>query len=138
MSTRNRPVRGRARIAALAAPLLFLAAPLSAAEYWTYNAFEGEWEQHHPTRGIETEHDYDEDGYEVEREAEQYEYEPGVGYHEQEWYDPSDWFEIGRDFDDETELDDEAYGDFGRDYGWYYDDMEDEWAYGRQPEDAAD
>lgn len=62
-------------------------------------------------------------------EWEDYEYEPGEGLHEEEWYDPSDWF----DFDEgvEYEQDDWSYYDYdwggydtwydGYDEGWYDD-----------------
>lgn len=97
-------------------------APAAAQDYWEHEPFEGEWERHFPTRGAEVEHEDDGD---IEVEAEQYEYEPGEGYHEQEWYDPSDWFETGRDVDyeyDRYEYD--RYDDYGT-YDYYTDDWYD-------------
>lgn len=84
----------------------------TAQDYWEYEPWEGEWEHHYPTQGVEIEEEDDRD---VEVEAEQYEYEPGEGYHEQEWYDPSDWFGTGQDTDYE-------YDD---DYDFYTDDWDD-------------
>lgn len=73
--------------------------PATAQDYWEYEPWEGEWERHFPGSGLEYEYD---DG-EVEVEAEQYEWESPEGYHEQEWYDPSDWFEYGRDLEYESD-----------------------------------
>ena len=111
---------------ALAFPLAMVAAPATAQEYWEYETWESEWEQHQPTRGLE--YEYEDEGYATnldDVETEQYEYEADEGYHEQEWYDPSDWFEIGRDMDYESD-DDEAftggyYGDGYYDDDWFYD-----------------
>jgi hypothetical protein len=71
-----------------------------------YAPWEGEWEEHHPRAGLEYEYDWLEATGEwvlEDVETEQYEYEPGEGYHEQEWYDPSDWLELGRDFEREAD-----------------------------------
>lgn len=93
-------------------------APLaSAQDYWEYDQWEGEWEHHYPTRGIEVEHEDDGD---IDIEAEQYEWDAEYGYHEQEWYDPSDWFSMGRDF----EVEDDGMNT-GYDY-YYTDDWYDE------------
>jgi hypothetical protein len=117
----------RYTIALMMALLAFIAvpAPSTAQDYWEYAPWEGEWEHHYPTQGVEVEHendDYYEDG-EVNYDREQYEWEPGEGYHEQEWYDPSDWFSFGSDTDYESDnwfsggyLDDGYYDD-----DWYYD-----------------
>lgn len=99
-----------------------------AQDYWEYAPWEGEWEHHYPTEGLEVEHEYDDDYYEdngvgeTEAEAEQYEWEAGEGYHEQEWYDPSDWFNWGSDIEYEN-------GDWFT--GGYYDDgyYDDDWYY---------
>lgn len=107
----------------VAVPIAFSGNALTAQDYWEFEPLENEWEFHEPLQGLETE--YEEgyyDRYDTEVESEQYEYEPGEGYHEQEWYDPSDWFEIGRDFDYED--DDYVggyYGDGYYDDDWYYD-----------------
>jgi hypothetical protein len=84
---------------------------------------------------------------------EDYEYEPDEGVHEEEWYDPSDWFDDwGYDegtVDYETDYWDwgwydepyEAYyyegGPYGYndyydeyDYGWHYESLENDWEYG--------
>ncbi|GEM_PF-5655518 len=99
----------------------------TAQDYWEYDRWEDEWEHHYPTAGIE--YEYEDDG-DVEAEAEQYEWEPGEGYHEQEWYDPSDWFEAGRDIDYESDAYDDYYYD--DDYSYYTDDWEaDETAFDR-------
>ena len=90
-------------------------APAAAQDYWEYDRWEREWEHHFPTRGFK--YEYEDDG-QVEVEAEQYEWEPGEGYHEQEWYDPSDWFSTGRDIDYEY---DDGY-DYNYDYDYYTDD----------------
>lgn len=50
-----------------------------------------------------------------------YEYEPGEGLHQEEWYDPSDWFDTGTGIDYEGEWDDYYYG---------Y-DIYDEWYFGK-------
>ena len=119
-------------------PLGVAATPAVSQDYWEYAPWEGEWEYHRPTQGLEYEYEDDDYGYyddyyeedyygpydrDVDVEPEQYEWEPGEGYHEQEWYDPSDWFETGRDLDYE---DDDDYGDYYyEDYyyeDYYYDD----------------
>lgn len=116
--------------ALIAVPLtLTSSGPATAQDYWQYDTWEGEWEYHQPRRGIE--HEFEDD--EIDAEAEQYEYEPGEGYHEQEWYDPSDWFNWGRDFEYEANgygdyyerdyYDGDYYdGDYSYDYGYYTDD----------------
>ena len=86
-----------------------IGSPAIAQDYWEYEPLEGEWEHHQPTLGLETE--YEDDG-DVNVEREGYEWEAGEGYHEEEWYDPSDWF------DDDSTVD---YEDDTYDYG-YYDD----------------
>jgi len=96
--------------------------PASSQEFWKDAPFEGETERHEPTQGMEYEYEYDDlYGYDVEAEREQYEWEPGEGYHEQEWYDPSDWFEFGSDIDYEHDL---------YDYGYAYDEYEYQDGYG--------
>ncbi len=55
------------------------------------------------------------------------EWEAGEGYHEEEWYDPSDWADT--DYGIEYETDDWGwgYGDYGYyDEGWYDDDLYDD------------
>ena len=56
-----------------------------------------------------------------------YEYEPGEGLHQEEWYDPSDWFDTGEGIDYETDWDNYYYGydeydDWNNDYSYspYY------------------
>ena len=66
--------------------------------------------------------------------AQDYEYEPGEGLHEEEWYDPSDWFDVDDDIDYEYDWYDYTYNypyvyDYDDDYG-YWDPYEDEWEYG--------
>jgi hypothetical protein len=56
----------------------------------------------------------------------EYEYEPGEGIHEEEWYDPSDWFDAGGGVDYERDWYNYTYNypyDYYGDgiYG-YYDD----------------
>lgn len=106
----------------LATVLVLFTSPVLAQEYWEYSPWESETEFHEPTRGLETE--YEDDG-DVNVEREQYEWEPGEGYHEQEWYDPSDWFEFGSDVDYEDDtydyFDDDYYDAYGYDYGYDYD-----------------
>jgi hypothetical protein len=111
---------------AMAFPIAIAATPAVAQEYWEYEPWETEWELHQPTEGLEYEYEDDYGDYYAtdldEVEAEQYEWEAGEGYHEQEWYDPSDWFEVGRDIDFEN--DDYwggYYGDGYYDDDWYYD-----------------
>ncbi|KAA5545478.1 hypothetical protein FYK55_07470 [Roseiconus nitratireducens] len=56
--------------------------------------------------------------------AQQYEWEPGYGYHEEEWYDPSDWFGNDDDVSYEDAYD-SYYGNYDDDYyGEYYDNDE--------------
>jgi len=62
-----------------------------------------------------------------------YEYEPGEGLHEEEWYDPSDWFDVDDDIDYEYDWYDYTYNypyvyDYDYDYD-YYDLYEDDWGY---------
>lgn len=71
---------------------------------------------------------------------EDYEYEPGEGLHEEEWYDPSDWFDyeagVDRELDDvydyyegdyQEEYSEEDYEDgFGWDYSYYSDEWYDD------------
>jgi hypothetical protein len=50
----------------------------------------------------------------------EWEYEPDEGYHREEWYDPSDWFDtgVGVSYEDM----DDAYDDYDYDYnngGWF-------------------
>jgi hypothetical protein len=107
-------------IAVTATGLFVTAAP--GQDYWEYEPWEGEWERHEPTEGLE----YEYENGDIDVEAEQYEYEPGEGYHEQEWYDPSDWFSIGRDFDYETDSYEGGYYDDGYyDDDWFYDYYDD-------------
>ena len=118
----------RYTIATLATLAMLLASGFAPAEeYWEYEPFEGEYERHHPTQGIEEEHEYDfytNDYDDVEYEREQYEWEAGEGYHEEEWYDPSDWFNVNSGTDYEYDYDDHYYGG-------YYDDgiYDDDWYY---------
>lgn len=61
-----------------------------------------------------------------------WEWEADEGYHEQEWYDPSDWFDADRggvdyeyddyDYDAYYDEDDWFYGDGGFDDDWYEED----------------
>lgn len=135
--------------------LALLASPVAAQDYWEYSPWEGEWEHHRPTQGLEYEYE-NENGVDVERE--QYEWEPGEGYHEQEWYDPSDWFNGGNDLEYESDdwsgygtsgydydaNDEDLYGfDYGLrggglDYGWHYVPDEGTWEYGWHHEGTAD
>lgn len=101
-----------------------VASPAFCQEYWEYEPLENETERHFPTEGLE--YEYEDDG-DFEVEAEQYEWEPGEGYHEQEWYDPSDWFEIGSDMDYET--DDYEYDYYDYEYDGYYDDYDYDYDY---------
>lgn len=70
-------------------------------------------------------------------QQDEWEWEPGEGYHREEWYDPGDWFndddriDYEYDWDDldyeyDTRYDDEAWG---QDFGWYYawDPVDDTW-----------
>lgn len=89
--------------------------------------------------------------YGEEFEPWEYEYEPGEGLHEEEWYDPSDWFDISPSISYETDdwtegynygYDDNDYNEdyydaaeygrteYERDYGRYYDRTRNEWRYG--------
>lgn len=77
-----------------------------------------------------------------------YEYEPGTGLHEEEWYDPSDWFNeddqisyeegtseyYGNDYDGYTGTD--SYFDFDAYYDGYYDGYYDD-SYGYDYWDAS-
>jgi hypothetical protein len=53
----------------------------------------------------------------------EYEWDPSTGLHEEEWYDPSDWFDDdeGVEYEDYGPLgrDDRGYYDYGYDYGLY-------------------
>lgn len=65
--------------------------------------------------------------------AQDYEWEPDEGLHEEEWYDPSDWFDIDDDIDFEYDWYDYTYNypyvyDYDYDYG-YWAPYEDEWEY---------
>ncbi len=77
--------------------------------------------------------------------AQDYEYEPGEGYHEEEWYDPSDWdlfqdedrgvdyerrdwYEFGYDYYDDDLYYDDDYLYYDDDYRDYYDYDDDEYA----------
>lgn len=82
-------------------------------EYWEYEPWENEMERHQPTLGLETE--YEDDG-DIEVEREGYEWEPGEGYHEEEWYDPSDWF----DDDSSVDYENDNYGYYDDYYTPYY------------------
>ena len=71
---------------------------------------------------------YDDDG----SVDEEYEYEPGEGIHEEEWYDPSDWFnDDGRiDYENDTYgygsgFYDGLYGYYGPYGATYYEDFGD-------------
>ncbi|XZE51331.1 hypothetical protein SH139x_002977 [Planctomycetaceae bacterium SH139] len=92
---------------------------------WEYDSWEGEWEHHYPTAGLE----YDYENGETDVESEQYEWEDGEGYHEQAWYHPSDWFTTGRDV--EYENDDYYASDYYHDDSytdqWYDDEYDDTW-----------
>lgn len=69
----------------------------------------------------------------------EYEYEPGEGLHQEEWYDPGDWFDTGpgvdyeRDWYDYTynypyDYDHDVFGYYGDDlYGYEYDYYSDDW-----------
>ncbi len=69
-----------------------------------------DWFNDDETRGVTYERDdwgYDYDYYDDDRylgNRESYEWSPGEGYHEEEWYDPSDWFnddgQVSYDYDD--------------------------------------
>lgn len=76
---------------------------------------------------------YDEEVQEEIREGdfEDLEYEPGEGLHEEEWYDPSDWFDVSPGISYENDgyygdsywYDDDYYSDDYYDYDEYgYDD----------------
>ncbi len=76
-----------------------------------------------------------------------YEYEPGEGVHEEEWYDPSDWFDNDEAIDYENDWYDYTYNypetytyDYDYvypgedinpysdlDYGWHYDYYSERW-----------
>ncbi len=87
-----------------------------------------------PVQALAQDYEYEEDMGEV---YEEYEYEPGEGLHEKEWYDPSDWFESDDAIDYETDWYDYTYNypydydydyDFyGYDRGYYGDDMDYGW-----------
>lgn len=56
------------------------------------------------------------DDYDYDNTWDDYEYEPGEGVHEEEWYDPGDWFDGdygGMDYE---------YDDWDNGYGYGYDD----------------
>lgn len=53
----------------------------------------------------------------VPASAQQYEYEPGEGLHQEEWYDPSDWFKEDWATNYEADRWDNGYDDY--DYGRY-------------------
>lgn len=122
------------KILATCTPAILLASAGSAQSYWTTDW--GVAEHHHPVEGYE--HEYEYGGVDVDRES--YEWEPGYGYHEQEWWDPSDWFdpddgvdyeELGTGWYDGAN--DRGYYDntytrnydtptrYRTDYGWHYD-----------------
>ena len=91
----------------------------SGQEYWEYDQWDNEWERHDPVAGLKYEY---ENGVEVEEQA--YEWEPGEGYHEEEWYDPSDWF----DDDDSVDYEDDYNWGYGTGYnfdGYDYDHYND-------------
>jgi hypothetical protein len=72
----------------------------------------------------------------VAQYGEDYEYEPGEGLHEEEWYDPSDWDmgydDPGVDYEDSWGYTDDYYDDdtyygeagYGDDDAWYEDDAD--------------
>lgn len=97
-----------------------VAHPVVPQEYWEDAPFEGEWEFHDPLAGIETE--YEDDG-DINVEREGYEWEAGEGYHEEEWYDPSDWFDDDSSVDYENDTYDyDYYNDYTYPYyQWGYD-----------------
>ena len=51
----------------------------------------------------------------------EYEYEADEGLHQEEWYDPSDWFNSGEGVSYETDWNDYYYG-FDTNDGWFDDD----------------
>lgn len=58
--------------------------------------------------------------------AQEYEYEADEGLHQEEWYDPTDWFDTGAGIDYESDWNDFYYGYDAYD-PWYRDD----WTYNR-------
>lgn len=61
-----------------------------------------------------------------------YEWEPGVGYHEEEWYDPTDWFDDDYDHGDQIDYEETWRIDYNDDD--YYAD----WDYYLDEDDPAD
>jgi len=102
------------------AATLAVATPAATQEYYEYDYWEGETELNQPLRGQETEY---ENG-DVEIESEAYEWESDQGYHEEEWYDPSDWFDADYGVDYETDYgygyDYDAYDTYDYDSGYNY------------------
>lgn len=101
--------------------MLFTGAPAQAQAYYgdenqyldtdTYD-FDAEDEGLYGDRGVYNEA-YDTDL--MDEEISDIEWQPGEGYHEEEWYDPSDWF------DGDAGVEYEDYGDYGYDAGVGYD-----------------
>ncbi len=117
--------------ATLLIPLL-LAPSAVAQDYWEDDVW-GNRVYHEPLLGRKTTYD---NGTEVEQQA--YEWEPGEGYHQEEWYDPSDWFddddivdyEYDYDYDYDYDYGDYDYGDYDYGYGYYdYDDYDYDYDY---------
>lgn len=56
------------------------------------------------------------------------EWEAGEGYHEEEWYDPSDWFDLDEGVEYEYDFGD-TYGYVNDTDDWYYDYYDDSYVY---------
>lgn len=117
-------------------PLLVIGPIAQSQEYWEYDRWDQEWERHDPVAGLK--YEYGDDGVDVEEEA--YEWEPGEGYHEEEWYDPSDWFDADSSVDYEDDYN-WGYGDgtnlTGYDYDHYYDYIDDYYEENYRPNRSA-
>lgn len=113
-------------LAALA-PAMILASAGHAQAYWT-----DEWgdpELNRPLAGYE--YEYDDNGRLEDINSQEYEWEPGTGYHEEEWWDPSDWFDTspgvdyeetgyyGSWFGDNDDYDYDGYSAYGFDDTYY-------------------
>jgi hypothetical protein len=70
-------------------------------------------------------YDYD-NGYDDDRYGEHYENEPGYGVHEEEWYDPTDWWDddYGERYIDREEMGNDDWDDDNAYYDNYYNDNE--------------
>lgn len=70
----------------------------------------------------------------------EWEWEAGEGFHEEEWYDPSDWFnedsQVSYEYDAWDAYQPYEYGGDYRvdddewEYGYHYDEPSNEWTYG--------